>query len=805
MKTTKLFICLFCLVISLGGCRNHAKTSNNIQEDTGQDSKETMDEEKRPVNDLTIIYSENKDKLKAYYELPHIKEYYGWMKMSYIQPPALDNSQDLKSLSYDDLRLLRNEVFARNGYLFKDAFFRGYFNRYNWYMPVFDVDTFKVLINNEEQTLIDKILAEEARRKENSTIKQGDLQIYNSGLIVNKKQFISIPETMQDDFSRQNFSIVSSNRAMPFHVYDENSYQYIPHYITTDLFLFILHKYFSSFLEKMDENYMYDQLHNILTRCSQKLNQLSKNDSYSIRSSIEWSQMYTAIALYAIGDSLVNAPDIYIPKFRNEKSKIDKLKGNPEFIDNEFVDYGELKARGHYTKSKNLQKYFRGFKWISLNGIDINNDEQLKGLILFAQIIKSDEELLKNYNDYRTAFEKLAGKEDNLSLYDLIDLLPRKTIPALLSMENVNSVKEKLKAINKEKIKSVFGESFDTKERNIKRLYFLSGTYSVSGEIFSRLVHIDWTNSKRPFPRGLDIPAVFGNQTAQNIIVNEYKDNEKWPEYLSRLSGLQDQFSNFKEWNDNYGSMGLKTALSASSEEGSYPDFMKTDAYNRKELSTSLASWTHIKHDLILYQEKPYAAEAGEGGGPEPPVHYSYVEPNLKFWDSALELVDWLQELAKNESTFVTELTKIKELGNLLKSVAYKEIEGKEVTESEYRKLHYIGGSIEYILLDLLETDHLPEREKSMALIADAYVYNGDNLNVAVGHGDDIYAIVPIKGEYHISRGFVFSYYEFIGEILNDEEWKARINRNEIPPRPEWLKPIVRDLPPLKSQLQFRE
>ena len=33
--------------------------------------------------------------------------------------------------------------------------------------------------------------------------------------------------------------------------------------------------------------------------------------------------------------------------------------------------------------------------------------------------------------------------------------------------------------------------------------------------------------------------------------------------------------------------------------------------------------------------------------------------------------------------------------------------------------------TIEYILLDLLETDHLPDRENSMALIADVYVYNG--------------------------------------------------------------------------------
>jgi len=805
MKTNKLITYFLLSVFLLTGCKNNAKRSNIKKENIAQKTEELREENTDMENELRIIYSEDKKSLKSYYDLPHIKEYYSWLGMTYTQPPALNYPTDLTTLSYDDLRLLRNEIFARNGYLFNDGFLRGYFNRFKWYMPIFDVDTFKVILNSEERDLVKRILAEETKRKQIKTIKQENLQLFNSDLIVNNKQFIEIPEKIQEDFKKQNFSIVSANRAMPFYAYDENAYQYIPHYITTDLYLFILHKYFSSFLEKLDENYMYNQLKSILKSCSQKINELSKDVSYaSLKSTIEWAQMYNTLALYAIGDSSVTPPYKYKSVFLVEKNNIDKLNGEPLFIENKFVDYGELKPRGHYTKSNELKKYFKGFKWISLNGIDLNNEEQLKGLILFAQTIRSDEKLLKEYIKYVSVIEKIAGQEDNLSLSDMINSLSDQTVEDALSEENIALIKKQLDELNKEKIKKVFGESFKTEERKIKRVYFLSSTYSISGEIFSKLVHIDWTNSKRPFPRGLDIPAVFGNQTAQNIIINEYKDNVAWPEYLSKLNSLQKQFKDFNEWDIDYGSKGLQTALASCSEQDNYPDFMKTDAYNRKELSTSLASWTHIKHDLILYQEKPYAAEAGEGGGPEPPQHYSYVEPNLKFWDTALELIDWLENLSKNESTFNSELKRIKEIGNLLRAVAYKEIGGEEITKEEYNKLHYIGGTIEYILLDLLETDHLPDRENSMALIADVYVYNGENLNVAVGNADDIYTIVPIKGEYYIARGSVFSYYEFTGGILNDEEWKAKIERNDIPSRPEWIKPIINDLAPLKGQLQFR-
>ena len=790
-------------IISATGCKNKTQKENTKSPDNQQliENKSSEVNEKEESNKLSIVYDESKESLKAYYDLSHMKEFYEWQEMEYSQPPELSYPEDLSILTYEELRLLRNEIFARNGYLFSDGYLRGYFNRYKWYMPVFDVDTFKVVFNQEERKLIVAVLEEESKRKENKTIEKDGLQLFNSELIANTKQFKNVPSKVLDDFKNQNFSIVNANRAMPFYVYDKNAYQYIPHYITTDLYLFILHKYFSRFLEKLDENYLSVQLSEMLKTTSKKLNTLSSTTN---QASIEWAKMYNAIALYASGDSLAICPVKYSNIFSEEKKKIDSENGNPSFIPNQFVDYGELKPRGHYTKSNKLKKYFRGFKWISLNGIDLKNEEQLKGLMTFAFVIKNDKNLHQQYKQYVSTIEKLAGREDNLSIADIVNAIDGNNLDEFLSESNISRIKQKLNTLDKEKIKKVFGESFQTSERETKRVFFLSSTYSISGDIFSKLVHIDYTNSKRPFPRGLDIPAVFGNKTAQNIITTEYKDNESWPDYIPRLEKLQNQFSDFSDWDNNYGYKGVQTALSAYAEEDNYPNFMKTDAYNRKELSTTLSSWTHIKHDLILYQEKPYAAEGGQGGGPEPPQHYSYVEPNIVFWESALELIEWLENLANNESTFDDELRRIKDLGIMLRDISKKELNDEQITKEEYQKLHYIGGTIEYILLGLLETDHLPEREKSMALIADVYVYNGKNLNVAVGHADDIYVLVPIKGEYYIARGSVFSYYEFKGKIYNDDEWRAKVKNSNAPDRPEWIKPLINNIEPLEGQMQFR-
>ncbi len=783
-------------VIAVTGCKNKTQKENTKTSDSQQliENKSSEVTEKEESNKLSIVYDENKESLKAYYDLPHMKEFYEWQEMEYSQPPALSYPEDLTTLSYEELRLLRNEIFARNGYLFSDGYLRGYFNRYKWYMPVFDVDTFKVVLNQEERKLIDAVLSEESKRKENKTIEKNGLELYNAELIANTKQFKNVPSKVMEDFKNQNFSIVNANRAMPFYVYDKNAYQYIPHYITTDLYLFIMHKYFSRFLEKLDENYLSVQLSEILKATSKKLNSISSTTN---QTSIEWAKMYNAIALYATGDSLATCPAKYSNIFSEERKKIDSESGIPSFIPNQFVNYGELKPRGHYTKSNKLKKYFRGFKWISLNGIDLSNNEQLKGLITFAYVIKNDNKLLEQYKQYVSTIEKLAGREDNLSIADIVNAIDGDNLDEFLSESNISVIKKKLNSLEKEKIKKIFFEPTD--EANIKRVHFLSSTYSLSGDIFSKLI-----SPSREFPRGLDIPAVFGNKTAQNIITAEYKDSETWSDYVPRLEKLQKQFSNFTDWDNNYGYKGVQTALSAYAEKNNYPNFMKTDAYNRKELSTTLSSWTHIKHDLILYQEKPYAAECGQGGGPEPPQHYSYVEPNIVFWESALELINWLENLASKESTFNDELRRIKDLGIMLRDISKKELNGEQITQEEYQKLHYIGGTIEYILLGLLETDHLPDREKSMALIADVYVYNGKNLNVAVGHADDIYVMVPIKGEYYIARGAVFSYYEFKGKIFNDEEWKAKIQTKNVPDRPEWIKPLINNVEPLEGQMQFR-
>ncbi|WP_162555684.1 DUF3160 domain-containing protein [Reichenbachiella versicolor] len=803
----RLYVASLCTVLILASCGGSKKEKPEAAEPVATKAETEKVEEKLPETEPeeipqgpTVIVSESKEYLQAFYKLPHIEEYYEYMEdLPYLPPRDLNVPEDLSSLSYADLRLLRNEVFARNGYLFNDPFLRGYFNRFKWYRPIFDVDTFKIVMNRQEQELVKRILNEEKLRKDSiSTVNREGLDFYNYEMVVNEKQFQKLPTELKNDLVQNNFSILDANRKMPFYVYDRNAYEFIPHYITTDLYLYILHKYFSRFLEKLEQNYMRDKLDDLLYDIRQELPNYQRLE---LEETIGWVDTYCQIGSSLLFGAASSDTEIIATEFERAM----EAKGKPLFIKNMDVDYAELKPRSHYTKSEELKSYFKAFKWMSLNGVKLENGFEFRAMVALAFVIKSNEKIYANYKNYVDIVEKLAGQEVNLSIRDIITAIEDiDHIEDALDINTLDNIQKQLSELNKERIKKNIGPKFRTPDRMAERVYFLSSTYSVSGEIFSKFVHIDGNDSKRPFPRGLDVPAVFRDTTAEKILLSEYKDGEYWEEYEPKLKELQEQFDEFNGWEVSYAMKGLKTALSAMNQKDMYPDFMKSDAYNRKELSTMLSSWAHIKHDLVLYQEKPYAAEAGQGGGPGPPKHYSYVEPNLEFWNESLSLVKWLEKLLYFENSFESELTNIKEIGFDLKKATEMQLAGKRLSDELNQDLFRIGARIEYTLLGLLETDHLPEREKSMALITDVYIYNGTNLNVAVGHADDIYVVVPINGEYQIARGSVFSYYEFKGEIYNDEEWRRTASVKETPERPEWIAPLIRAVRSPEGQMEYR-
>jgi hypothetical protein len=775
-------------------------------------SKKSGDEAKivSPTNSAAYIISDDKSQTEKYYEQEHLKEWYP----KRISPPAFNYNVDLSKKTIVELGLLRNEIFARNGYLFDDAVLRGYFNQFKWYQPIFDVPEFKVILNKQEHEFINKIIARENELLKERNVTQGNYSMINMSHVYNLMQFKSIDKNLMTMLAEKNFAIVPAKHEQFFHVYDNNHYEYIPNFITTDIYLQVLHKHFSTLLQKIEEDKFIPLLTNLLKNAYEQSKQLEKETTADekLNSANQWTTTYLAIAYNLISGKTVQVSTNMSHYYIEELSKISEASGiGSDFLKADFIQYSQFTPRGNYTKSKELENYFKCVKWLNTAPIYIEKDEGLMATLIMASVIKRSPELLLSFEQFNEAIEFIVGEEDNLSLANVVKSISNdeaKSISAFTNVERLTSLRADLKKLNVNKIKSLSGDAETAKALNNNIILFTAGRYTFDAEILSRMVHILQPEPKRPFPKGLDVFAAFGNKEAESILLTEYKETQTWSNYPDSLQKLRTQFTASVNWDKNVYSKTFETINTLNNHDNAYPLFMKTSYWDRKNLVTSLAAWTELKHDMLLYSEQPYAAEAGEGGGPPPPQHISYVEPNVAFWKKALTLIELQESTLKKMNLLredIIEINKdLKEIANFLLSISEKELVNEKITNEEFERLSWFGGRIEQLTFRIFGSDHLPEKERLVALVADVYNYNGIYLEEAVGMVDEIYVVTEINGKPYLTKGAVFSYYEFTSNTpLTDEAWGKQVSESKAPQRPIWIDDISIRTKPLETKAGY--
>jgi hypothetical protein len=140
-----------------------------------------------------------------------------------------------------------------------------------------------------------------------------------------------------------------------------------------------------------------------------------------------------------------------------------------------------------------------------------------------------------------------------------------------------------------------------------------------------------------------------------------------------------------------------------------------------------------------------------------------------------MEVLD--EQSDKDFSTLERTLEKLLE-------ISIKELENKELTDTEYEFIRNFGQNIAPML------ESVDITSQSSIMVADAYTSAIGVLEEGTGKLDLI--IVAYKqpdGRIALGAGPVMSYYEFwqpSGERLTDEGWKEMLANNP-PERPEWV------------------
>ena len=750
---------------------------------------------------------------------------------------SIDYDMDVSGLNLSDLRILRNAPAAQRGYPFKDSYLRGIYGVTSWYdslMYALDekvqgvdakeneswrdaylraIDEQKLITYTDQETAFMKRLKEREDEllKQNFEVEEG-LRVNMSNLL-NPQQLKDFDSTLCQRLGEEGFAIVPSNHAQLFHVYERNDYSDFPSFVTTDLYLQLYHLYIDCMLRELEEY----QLLPLMTEFSKDMIDASlafihnsDNDDNESHRIAGRNLQFFQVAYHLFTGKPIDAD------YRTEKAEIEKcLKAENDrsgmmmdYMGDVVFPYSLFRARGHYTRSDALKRYFHGMMWLQTASLGLQHETEVKQAVQMAFAMKLFKNIRKKYDKINDLITLLMGKPDNLSILQVIAEVDKTGMGMDELINDDKAIAKITKTLNEIGDKqTLIRPKFEKTSHN--KINVMPQRYQPDAEVLQGMVDYDNKPTKRAVPKGTDVMAAMGVSAAEHILKEEKTD---WKDLTSSFDKMKKRMGEI-DWNETIATQWMKTLQVLASPHNDGPYFMQNPEWGKKDLNAALASWAELKHDAILYAKQPMGAECGGGENVPEPVVKGYVEPNVKFWEKAKELLSNTAKLLKDQNMMTEKIEGVTERMNeevtFLLRVSEKELAGQELTDEEYDQISYIGATFENISLDLLR---MPDQylynwvdiegaDRKVALVADVYTANADNnpeksiLFEAVGDADEIYVVVEMGGYLYLTRGAVLSYREFIQPLdkprLTDEEWQKELESNPRKGVPEWIKRII--------------
>ncbi|MCI5057585.1 MAG: DUF3160 domain-containing protein, partial [Flavobacteriales bacterium] len=718
MKISKLTAILALVILSCGDPqpKNVNSNSNNPQEQDHISPEEEVIEIGEPVNIGNID-------IEAFYE-------------------NIDLDMNIEDLSLAEIRIVRNAFAARQGYCFMKADLRGVFETTSWYSKkmhkrFWDEDSDKgvapISYTSEEKSFIEKLRKREDELMRGNFEGQGLVNINN---IINPFQFEELPIPLLQKLGQNGFAIVPNENIQLFHVYEQNDYQQVPNFVTTDMYMQLFHMYFGYLLKRIEQEKFIPVLENLCLDMKNEMEIRAANSNGEVQELAQFGSVFYAIAYTSLSDKKLDVKGAFAKYYDAELEKIDRAADDfSEFLDYKNVEfpYSLFKPRGHYTRTDELKRYFKSMMWLQTATYCLDKEQQFKNVLLNASILKNNANIRKAYQQILEPITFIIGETDNVSFLDVSKLMNTDFEVLIEDEQKMDQFRAKVEELAKSK--NFIRPKIEMTCRD--KINFMPQRYVFDNEILQELVDVKSQESKRAYPKGLDLFSALNCEAATSILNEELKVSEKWPEYDERMKKLRAKMS-AKDMNKTVYSKWINTLKDLQKDHTDYPYFMQTKSWDKKDLNAALASWAELKHDAILYAEQPMAAECGDGGPPSP-YTVGYVEPNIHYWNGLLELMNKTVDVLKSNNLMIADLQAVSsdliEKITFLRDISEKELKGEKLSNREYEEIEYIGSDVEWMTLALVKNkdeyydswENVKGPDKSVSVIADIYTSNAEN------------------------------------------------------------------------------
>ena len=610
-----------------------------------------------------------------------------------------------------------------------------------------------------------------------------------------------------------------------YQIYEQNRYDEVPVFITTDSVYHVYHLIFDKMLRDLETGYFIADLKALTTSMlAASTAQYQTLKGSSLGDPALRNAAYFAVADKLLGlsdpapadaDAMVNA-ELALINAANAQA-ISPIWDRPDLPQEMKLieDYTQYVPRGHYTLSADLKMYFKAMMWYGRLTFRQVDDFETRRALLLVQALRTAStpdgtSAVSLWEDIYEPTVFIVGKSDDLG-YIEYGALSDKVFGANADLKKFAdptlfaSFQKAAKTLPPPQVNSMWVWIDQDKQLVTKGFRFMGQRFTLDEYVFGQVIwrNVGTIDKPRGLPKGLDFFAAMGSNEAAGILKGLGEDqylhfDSQSAKVKSQVAALgTDSFTQNLYWSWLYSFQPLIAPKGSA-----YPPFMQTQAWLRKDLQTALGSWTELKHDTILYA-KQVMAEMG-GGGPEQ-IPHGYVEPDPEAYARLLALAQMTEDGLQSRN-LLSDLTR----GNLdnlisqlkfLQDISQRELSGGTITDNEYQQIMYWGGTLEQFTLAAADTTGAASRDLSdqkAALVAD--VATGTNnlqtlvaLEEADGQPTIIYVVLPDSPQ-RIAIGAVYSYYEFTvpsSGRLTDQQWQAQVEAGNNPAQPDWTKMFI--------------
>ncbi len=617
--------------------------------------------------------------------------------------------------------------------------------------------------------------------------------------------------------SRQGVAI-SQDTANSFHVgYVGLFHAHQPVYITADSLLHAWHSSYDAILMELEHDALIPSLTKMLAGLREEL---SKHASDPSAADVD---LYLSVA-YSLLTGIPLAPVAGADQAKAAEllAQCETAEGAGEielFGAHDKFDFSMLKPRGHYTRSIELQRYFRSMSFLGRVELRLaSRPDPEKPWIVNRRVVAGSAFLnslftpawKKEWTAIDATIASFVGPPDSMSLPGLTKGLGKLDSVTNASDEGVVAAFE---GVAQQRINT---QLVHRGEKNIA-FVLLGQRFVYDSQVLGHLVYGSLA-TKRMMPTPLDVAhSVLHHPQARELLEPEVKrfgsEYEKALETEWKATDSEDP----SLWTGSlyHGWLNALRELSPDAKrDQNLPAPLNSKAWGLRMLNGQLASWAELRHDNLLYAKQSVTAMA------MCEFPSAYVDPYPGFFKAMEQLavrtsstIDSLQYETPRKAHLLTWLTQMRATMVRLGKMAERERANQPLTADDLDFINHMvsidgksAGCTTVLEAQGWFADLFWNRDDALwhrPVIADVHTQPTDEIGNMVGRVLHVgtarprMMVVTLQHDggknTQTYRGFVSTYAEFQTsdfKRLTDEDWGAQVYEKS-PPAPEWLQPIL--------------